>query len=187
MSKEPSCAKQYTTPVTTESIVTAPITRCKTWSSMSRLAHPMSRPRLRGGYLHTERLPVLAARAGSANRAPLKVLNEDQTSHNIHPLAKVNREWNNPSRRGRRRSRRDLTSKIHPVKCNVHPGARLLAVLKTSHYSITGDNGSFSLPNLPAGSTRSPPGRRLRHTNSGRDHHGSETKTVDFTFKAKPY
>src|SRR6266481_3685237 len=38
------------------------------------------------------------------------------------------------------------------VKCNIHPWMHAyFAVLKTSHYAVTGDNGSFSINNLPPG------------------------------------
>jgi hypothetical protein len=77
------------------------------------------------------------------------------TSHNIHPLPKLNREWNKSQPPGTP----PLVEKFDkeefiPVKCNVHPWMHAyFAVLKTSHYSVTSDGGSFSLPNLPPEST----------------------------------
>ena len=44
--------------------------------------------------LRPERLRVHPARRRDAGGAALEIYNDDQTSHNIHPLAKVNPEWN---------------------------------------------------------------------------------------------
>ena len=71
---------------------------------------------------------------------PLEIYNDDKTSHNIHPLAKVNAEWNKSQPPG--------TPPIHAsydkpefiaVKCNVHPWMHgYFAVLSTSHYAVIG-------------------------------------------------
>jgi len=52
----------------------------------------------------------------------LQVVNADQTSHNIHPLAKVNREWNNSQPPGAPpiQDKFDAPEFIS-VKCNIHP------------------------------------------------------------------
>ncbi|PYX34039.1 MAG: hypothetical protein DMG81_20465, partial [Acidobacteria bacterium] len=129
---------------------------------------------------------VLAMHTGQE----LKVVNDDQTSHNIHPLAKVNREWNNSQPPGTP----PLTEKFDkeefiPVKCNVHPWMHgYFAVLKTSHYAISGDNGAFTLPNLPPGkytitAWQEDYGTQTQDVTIS----GNETKNVDFSFKAKPY
>jgi uncharacterized protein (DUF2141 family) len=76
-----------------------------------------------------------------------------------------------------------------PVKCNVHPWMHgTLAVLKNSHYAISGEDGGFKLPNLPPGKYavtayhESYGGQTQELTITG-----SETKNVNFVFKAKPY
>ena len=49
-------------------------------------------------------------------------INDDQTSHNIHPLAKVNQEWNKSQPPGSPPidTKWDKPEFI-PVKCNIHP------------------------------------------------------------------
>ena len=75
------------------------------------------------------------------------------------------------------------------MKCNVHPLMHgTFAVLKNSHYSVTNDSGAFTIPNLPAGkytvtAVQESYGDQSQDVTIG----GSETKTVNFVFKAKPY
>jgi uncharacterized protein (DUF2141 family) len=62
------------------------------------------------------------------------------------------------------------------------------AVMKNSHYSITGDGGAFSLANLPSGkytvtAWQESYGDQSQEVTIS----GSETKTINFVFKAKPY
>jgi plastocyanin len=92
---------------------------------------------------------VLVAQAGQE----IKIINSDPVPHNIHALAKVNREW----------------SRIQPpatppfsysyekeefisVRCNIHPWMQgYFVILKTGHFAVTGENGVFRLPDLPPG------------------------------------
>src|ERR1700675_4177066 len=78
--------------------------------------------------------PVLAFQTNQE----LKVVNDDQTSHNIHPLAKVNHEWNKSQPPGTPPlSEKFAQPEFIPVKCNVHPWMHgNFAVLKNSHYEI---------------------------------------------------
>ena len=75
------------------------------------------------------------------------------------------------------------------MKCNIHPWMKgTLAVMKNSHYAITADNGEFKLPNLPPGSYTV----TAWHESYGEQTQtvtitGSETKSINFVFKAKPY
>lgn len=76
-----------------------------------------------------------------------------------------------------------------PVKCNVHPWMRSsFAVLKTSYYAVTGENGNFTLPNVPPGkytiiAWHESYGEQTQEVTIT----DSDTKTVNFVFKAKPY
>ena len=75
-----------------------------------------------------------------------------------------------------------------PVKCNFHPWMHsTFAVLKNSHYAVTGDGGTFSLANLPPGTYtitawHESYGDQLQQVTIS----GNETKTVNFVFKVKP-
>jgi plastocyanin len=92
---------------------------------------------------------VLAVQLGQE----IKISNSDPFSHNIHPQAKVNREWNRmqlpntPSF-----SYAYDKEEFIPVKCNIHPWMQgYFVILKTSHFAVTGEDGHFSLPHLPPG------------------------------------
>jgi hypothetical protein len=120
----------------------------------------------------------------------LQVANADQTSHNIHPMPTLNREWNKSQPPGSPNiSEKFDQAEFIKVKCNIHPWmSGRFAVLKTSHYSVTGDNGGFSLPDLPAGkytvtAWHEDYGTQVQEVTIG----GSETKSIDFSFKAKAY
>jgi plastocyanin len=92
---------------------------------------------------------VLAVRANQ----PLQVVNDDTTSHNIHPTPANNREWNKAEPPGT--SLQDSFAREEvaiPVKCNVHPWMHgYIAVFKHPYFAVTGKDGSFDLSSLPPG------------------------------------
>ncbi len=190
MGKEPSCAKQHATPVNTETVVTgAGNTLENVVVYISAGADDANAPPKAVTFTQKgcQYLPhVLAMHTGQE----LDVLNDDQTSHNIHPLAKVNREWNKSQPPGSPpiKDKFDQPEFIS-VKCNIHPWMHgWFVVLKTNHYAISGDTGSFSLPDLPPGKYTI----TAWHEDYGTQTAdvtitGNETKTQDFTFKAKAY
>lgn len=92
---------------------------------------------------------VMALRANQT----LKVVNEDHTMHNIHPMPANNREWNKAEAAGATVEEKFAREEIGiPVKCNVHPWMRgYLAVFKHPYFAVTGKDGSFDLSNLPPG------------------------------------
>jgi hypothetical protein len=61
-------------------------------------------------------------------------------------------------------------------------------VLKNSHYAVSKEDGGFTLPNLPAGKYTVTAWQEAYGTQT-QDVviSGSETKSVNFVFKAKPY
>lgn len=190
MGKEPSCAKQHATPINTETVVTgANNTLENVVVYISAGADDANAPPKAVTFTQKgcQYLPhVLAMHAGQE----LDVVNDDQTSHNIHPLAKTNREWNKSQPPGSPpiKDKFDQPEFIS-VKCNIHPWMHgWFVVLKTNHYSISGDNGAFSLPDLPPGKYTI----TAWHEDYGTQTAdvtitGNETKTQDFTFKAKAY
>ena len=191
MSKEPSCAKQHTTPVTTESVVTGPnnslgfvVVYISTGAPDESSAPAQAVTFTQKGCQYIPH--VLAMHTGQE----VKVVNDDQTSHNIHPLAKVNREWNKSQPPGTPPlSEKFDKEEFIPVKCNVHPWMHgYFAVLSTSHYAVSDASGDFKLPDLPPGKYT----LTAWHESYGTQTQevtiaGSETKTVNFSFVAKPY
>jgi hypothetical protein len=75
------------------------------------------------------------------------------------------------------------------VKCNIHPWMHgYFAVLKTSHYAITGQDGSFSLKGLPPGKYTVTVWQEQYSFQSQDVTVGAgETKTANFSYKVTPY
>ncbi len=190
MSKEPGCAKQHATPVMTETVVTGPNNSLENVVVyISAGAQDDAAPSEPATFDQKGCQYIPHVLAFQVNQQ-LKVVNDDQTSHNIHPLAKVNREWNKSQPPGTPPiiDKYDKPEFI-PVKCNVHPWMHgTFAVLKNSHHAISAQDGGFSLPNLPAGkytvtAWHESYGEQTQEVTIS----DSETKTVNFAFKAKPY
>ncbi len=190
MSKEPSCAKMYPTPPLAEAVVTGPgdtLENVVVFISAGAPDDPAPSTAAVFNQKGCRYIPhVLAFQVNQE----LKIVNEDQTSHNIHPLPKLNREWNKSQPPGTPPiSEKYDKAEIFPVKCNVHPWMHgNFAVLKNSHYAVTTDGGTFTLPNLPPGKYTV----TAWHESYGDQSQevtitGSETKPVNFVFKAKPY
>ena len=190
MSKEPSCAKMYATPPMAETVVTAAgNTLENVVVYISAGAPDDAVPSTAAVFTQKGCRYIPHVLAFQVNQE-LKIQNEDQTSHNIHPLPKINREWNKSQPPGTPPiSEKYDKAEIFPVKCNVHPWMHgNFAVMKNSHYAVTGDGGAFVLPNLPPGkytvtAWHESYGDQAQEVTIS----GSETKTITFVFKAKPY
>jgi len=191
MSKEPSCAKQHATPLTTESVVTGPNNGLENVVVYVSSGAPDDGQVPAQAVTYEQKgcqyLPhVLPMHVNQE----LKITNSDQTSHNIHPLAKVNREWNKSQPPGTPPiSEKYEKPEFISVKCNVHPWMHgVFAVMSTNHYDLSKGGGAFKLPNLPPGKYTI----TAWHEDYGTQTAdvtitGNETKDVDFTFKAKAY
>lgn len=84
----------------------------------------------------------------------LKVINSDPVTHNIHPMAQTNREWNHSQGAGDPPiERRFLKPEVMiPVKCNIHSWMHAyIGVLDHPYFAVTGDNGKFVIKDLPPG------------------------------------
>ena len=190
MSKEPSCAKMYTTPPVAETVVTGSGNSLQdVVVYISAGAPDDSAPGTAAVFTQKGCRYIPHVLAFQVNQE-LKIVNEDQTSHNIHPLPKLNREWNKSQPPGTPAiSEKYDKAEFIPVKCNVHPWMHgNFAVMKNKHFAITGDGGAFSLANLPPGkytvtAWHESYGDQSQEVTIG----GSETKTISFVFKAKPY
>jgi len=85
---------------------------------------------------------------------PVKILNPDGTLHNVHALSKINPEFNlaMPKFRAEVEKIFDKEEFMFPLKCDVHPwmGA-WIAVMAHPFFSVTKEDGKFSIADLPAG------------------------------------
>ena len=121
----------------------------------------------------------------------MKITNSDSAIHNVHPLAQVNREWNQSQTAGSQAlDAKFEQAEFIPVKCNIHPWMHgYIAVLKTNHYGITDTSGGFSLKDLPPGKYTVTAWHETLGTQTQQVTIGglNETKSIDFTFKGKAY
>jgi len=84
----------------------------------------------------------------------LEVTNSDPVTHNIHPLAQVNREWNHSQGQGDAPlSRKFIKPEVMiRVKCNIHSWMRAyIGVLDHPYFAVTGSDGAYEIKNLPPG------------------------------------
>ena len=93
---------------------------------------------------------VFGIRAGQV----LDLKNSDTVSHNVHPMPKENREWNQQQSPGAP----DVEHKFPrpevmiPVKCNVHNWMHAyIGVMQHPYFAATGADGSFEWKDVPPG------------------------------------
>ncbi len=85
---------------------------------------------------------------------PLEITNSDPVTHNVHPLAQVNREWNHSQGPGDAPLERKF---LRPevmirVKCNIHSWMRaFIGVVANPYFAVSGTDGTFEIPNVPPG------------------------------------
>ena len=85
---------------------------------------------------------------------PLQVLTLDPTTHNIHVVPNINRQWNVTQQPGSPSVIRKFTKPeiMIPVHCNEHPWMKAyIGVVDNPFYAVTGGDGSFALKDVPPG------------------------------------
>lgn len=84
---------------------------------------------------------------------PLKVMNGDETNHNIHFLPKENEALNfSQPKKGMEREVKLVTEAAFKVKCDVHPWMGCyIKVFNHPFFDVTGRDGTFELSGLPPG------------------------------------
>lgn len=93
---------------------------------------------------------VIALQVGQ----PLRMRNSDDTLHNVHSRPVVNTGFNiGQPRKGMETEKTfDKPEVIFPVSCDVHPWMRsYIAVFDHPLFTVTKDDGSFEIPNVPPG------------------------------------
>lgn len=84
---------------------------------------------------------------------PLKVTTSDATTHNVHPLPRINKEWNESQPPAGEPLVKTFTRpEIVPVKCNIHPWMNAyVGVFDHPFFAVSDSNGQFQIKGLPPG------------------------------------
>jgi plastocyanin len=120
---------------------------------------------------------------------PIEFRNSDETNHNIHPLPRQNREWNEsqPPKGDPKTKAFDQEEIMVPIKCNVHPWMRAyVGVVRHPFFAVSGEDGTFKIAGLPPGKYKV----EAWHERFGRQEAevtvvAKDSKSLDFTFAAK--
>lgn len=188
MAADPSCAQQHPSPVMAQEVMVdakGELQNVIVFVSEglgARTFEEPSQPAVidQRGCLYQPH--VLAVRANQK----LELVNDDPTSHNIHPQPANNREWNKAEPPGSKLEEAFAREEIAiPVTCNVHPWMRgYIAVFKHPYFAVTGKDGGFDLSNLPPGTyTIKAWHEKLGTSTQTVTISANETKEISFVFK----
>ena len=118
---------------------------------------------------------------------PVEIVNSDPTLHNIHALPKANQEFNNGQPIQGMKMTHTFTAKevMVPFKCDVHGWMNAyVGVLDHPYFAVTGNDGTFSLASLPAGTyTIEAWHEKLGASTQSVTIAPKETKEITFSFK----
>lgn len=116
----------------------------------------------------------------------VRIINADDTMHNIHPIPQHNHEWNaaQMSHGEPLLKKFDNPELMIPVKCNQHPWMKMyINVASNPFFAVTGDDGRFTLTGLPPGTyTIAAIHESLGEQTDQITVNAKETKPITFTF-----
>lgn len=156
MDATPACARQHEKPPMSEEVVVNPDGSLKNVFVWVKAGLPDRTWPKRGGKVTIDQVGCVYKphMVGVMTDQDVEFLNSDPTNHNIHPLPRINREWNeSQSPKGDPKIKTFAKQEIMiPIKCNVHPWMRVwVGVVAHPFFQVTGDDGTFTLEGLPPG------------------------------------
>jgi plastocyanin len=189
MSSDPNCAKAHSTPATVEDLViggNGALANVVVYVS-DGLAEQTFDPPQKPAEIEQKGCQYKPHVLAMQTSQKLEVVNDDPTTHNIHPMPNNNREWNKSQPHGMEVEETFTREEIAiPVKCNIHPWMRAyIAVFKHPYFAVTDKDGKFEIKNLPPGTYTI----KAWHEKLGTQAQkvtvaGGEAKSLDFAFKS---
>jgi len=156
MDADPVCAELHTNPVSVEDGAvndngTLPNVFVYVKQGAEKYSFPVTaKPAILDQHGCMYQPHVLGVMAGQE----LLIVSSDPTTHNIHPMPKDNKEWNQSQPPGAAPMVKKFAHPeiMVPVKCNQHPWMKAyIGVTSNPFYAVTGADGTFTLKGLPAG------------------------------------
>jgi plastocyanin len=156
MSANPACQRAHTTPQKSEEVIVndnGTLRNAFVWikSGLPDRQWPVPTTTValdQDGCMYKPH--VIGVMAGQG----IEIKNDDPTNHNIHPLPKINQEWNEsqPPKGDAKTKSFPREEVMIPVKCNVHPWMRAyIGVVSHPFFAVTGDDGTYTIKGLPPG------------------------------------
>jgi hypothetical protein len=190
MDATPACARAHTTPQKSQEVVVNDNGTLKNVFVWVKAGLPDKQWSPPGGAAKLEQKGCMYEPhvLGVMTAQEIEIINDDPTNHNIHPLPKVNQEWNEsqPPKGDAKKKSFARQEVLIPVKCNVHPWMRAyIGVVGHPFFAVTGDDGTFTIKGLPPGTytleaIQEKFGSKEMQVTVG----AKEAKTADFDFKS---
>jgi hypothetical protein len=124
---------------------------------------------------------------GMMAKQPLKIRNDDDTLHNVHAMPTKSKEFNiGQPNKGMETTRTFASPEVMvKFKCDVHPWmAAYVGVLDHPFFATTGEDGSFTIKDLPAGTYEVVAWHEKLGEQSAKVTVADAPVTQDFTFRA---
>jgi plastocyanin len=190
MNADPVCARQVTTPQMTETYVVG--ADGKTLGNVfvyvkDGLGNYVFDPPKEAARIDQKDCRYHPHVFGMQVGQPLEITNSDSTLHNIHAMAKNNREFNTGQPIQNMKTTHNFTAPevMVPFKCDVHGWMNAyVGVLPHPFFAVTDASGTFTLKSLPPGTYTIEAWHEKLGTQTQSVTVGAkETKDISFTFK----